>query len=1198
MDQRELKQKEVCTRLSLSTNVFSNFLNKKSMASQKRASYMSILTRWLDDPTLRIASAHTDEQPADGGGAVSGRAGDLGGDHGGGSCSGGGGGGGGGGRSGGRGKRRTEDVRARHEAEALSAAALLRAKRPRRAVTLADKVGAHSASRLAVASTAESVTDAHAPAASDARRSRTFTLGVPGSPRLDALLVLLQTLGSDERAALLVQPLRRELVAKATLPISAPSLGAIASRARCGGYASWIDVLREIEALAAAAAAAGGAADGDVVQAAGGGGLQARAGGLSGLLDGFRAALRDLHALSPCAVPLPRADRCAALTLPRDPHSTCEEMPSSHATALAVGAGAQFRLSGGPFARRVGSVVARVGGCSPLVHLMLDTGEVVPVPPSRLKEVRDGGGNGGGGGAGGGGGDGAGAGGGGGGGVRAPFRVETARALREVSPQLAELRALPSSLELAAAAALPKGSNAGGSRGGVQGGLRPLDEEATRAQLLWAAEHFPSFFPASRPCEVMVDGRTPATFLGLLADRPAADRPAADASLLVDHQGDLVTCKSCDAKAPAAEAPAAEVPAAEVPAVEVPAVEVPAAEAPAAEAPTVEAPPRMAVVAGFFCARPVVVRSERCEVAPLEVRALAPSGGGERGALVRGGRCLVLWADGERSEESLMRFGATEKELSPSETIGSHRAVPSRWARLLSPLSPSVREALEADAAAWGFGVGRTGLVPLWNEREADLLRRQLAAAEAPARPAVLAALALLLGRPLSQLRERSQQLALAELPWGSAERGSAERVSAERGSAEGARRLMADSCAALTAVSTDTFTDASTAASTAASAADASADTLAQLQASVSSCAWALSEALTASGLLTAPAPAWRVHALDSDAAIAQTSVAFREEIKAIEASAYDLEAEIEAEIEPAVEGTTKLATKPATRRHADSRRYVFLIDDMSYEQPGVPPRDGAFRLPISAINEVDDEPLPDVDYLHSCIGGESVELAGDTAFLSGCACVGGCCIENGCACCEEQVRATGSCIYDAHGRLTAVPGTALYECNSACACAVDCRNRVVQRGVRVRLQVYKTSHKGWAVRALEPVSAGTFVCEYLGEIITNDEAERRGLEYDREGFSTLFDLDAAGQEEQQYTIDATYRCGVARFLNHSCSPNLRQFSVWVDNLSLALPRIAFFACRDIEAYEELTFDYKYEGGDGKLPCHCGAPNCRKWLY
>ena len=102
----------------------------------------------------------------------------------------------------------------------------------------------------------------------------------------------------------------------------------------------------------------------------------------------------------------------------------------------------------------------------------------------------------------------------------------------------------------------------------------------------------------------------------------------------------------------------------------------------------------------------------------------------------------------------------------------------------------------------------------------------------------------------------------------------------------------------------------------------------------------------------------------------------------------------------------------------------------------------------------------------------------------------------------------------------------------------------------------------------------------------------------YDKSGFSTLFDLDSAGVD-CEYTIDATYRCGVARFLNHSCDPNLRQTSVWVETLSLALPRIAFFSTRRIKPLEELTFDYKYEKAEARtMECHCGAAKCRKWLY
>ena len=37
------------------------------------------------------------------------------------------------------------------------------------------------------------------------------------------------------------------------------------------------------------------------------------------------------------------------------------------------------------------------------------------------------------------------------------------------------------------------------------------------------------------------------------------------------------------------------------------------------------------------------------------------------------------------------------------------------------------------------------------------------------------------------------------------------------------------------------------------------------------------------------------------------------------------------------------------------------------------------------------------------------------------------------------------------------------------------------------------------------------------------------------------------------------------------------------------------FFSLKPLE---ELTFDYKYQEGSRRIECHCGAPNCRKWLY
>ena len=80
------------------------------------------------------------------------------------------------------------------------------------------------------------------------------------------------------------------------------------------------------------------------------------------------------------------------------------------------------------------------------------------------------------------------------------------------------------------------------------------------------------------------------------------------------------------------------------------------------------------------------------------------------------------------------------------------------------------------------------------------------------------------------------------------------------------------------------------------------------------------------------------------------------------------------------------------------------------------------------------------------------------------------------------------------------------IFECNASSNCPPDCFNRVVGRGVRARLQVFKTLGRGWGVRTLDGLRAGAFVCEYTGNIMLDQDAEASGLEVDD---SYLFNLD-----------------------------------------------------------------------------------------
>ncbi|GMY11618.1 histone-lysine N-methyltransferase SUVR5 isoform X1 [Fagus crenata] len=194
----------------------------------------------------------------------------------------------------------------------------------------------------------------------------------------------------------------------------------------------------------------------------------------------------------------------------------------------------------------------------------------------------------------------------------------------------------------------------------------------------------------------------------------------------------------------------------------------------------------------------------------------------------------------------------------------------------------------------------------------------------------------------------------------------------------------------------------------------------------------------------------------------------------------------------------------------------------------------------------------------------------------------------------------------YDERGRIILEEGYLVYECNHMCSCSRTCPNRVLQNGVRVKLEVFKTEKKGWALRAGETILRGTFVCEYIGEVLDEQEANQRRHRYGKEGCSYLYEIDSHINDmsrliegQVRYVIDATKYGNVSRFINHSCSPNLVNHQVLVESMDSQRAHIGLYASRDISLGEELTFNYRYQllPGEG-YPCECEASNCRGRLY
>ncbi|KAL0889117.1 hypothetical protein Bca101_013100 [Brassica carinata] len=179
--------------------------------------------------------------------------------------------------------------------------------------------------------------------------------------------------------------------------------------------------------------------------------------------------------------------------------------------------------------------------------------------------------------------------------------------------------------------------------------------------------------------------------------------------------------------------------------------------------------------------------------------------------------------------------------------------------------------------------------------------------------------------------------------------------------------------------------------------------------------------------------------------------------------------------------------------------------------------------------------------------------------------------------------------------------------ECWSNCGCSEKCGNRVVQHGIHTKLQVFFTSDgpsgRGWGLRTLEKLPKGAFVCELAGEILTISELVQRR---NSEKLTSPVILDAHwGSEEvsgasKALCLDGTQYGNISRFINHRCADaNLIEIPVHVENMDLHYYHLGLFTTRDIEAMEELTWDYGVEFNDHVYPtrpfhCRCGSEFCR----
>ncbi|XP_075232135.1 uncharacterized protein LOC142330615 [Lycorma delicatula] len=207
-----------------------------------------------------------------------------------------------------------------------------------------------------------------------------------------------------------------------------------------------------------------------------------------------------------------------------------------------------------------------------------------------------------------------------------------------------------------------------------------------------------------------------------------------------------------------------------------------------------------------------------------------------------------------------------------------------------------------------------------------------------------------------------------------------------------------------------------------------------------------------------------------------------------------------------------------------------------------------------------------------------------------------------SGCARCEAKLRGQGSW-KRAHTQRTGsavrpvfAPTAGLGTGEAACPYSKQfvhsksSQYKKMKQEWRNNVYLARSKIQGLGLYAARDLERHTMVIEYIGEIIRTELAETREKQYEAKNRGIyMFRLD------EDRVVDATLCGGLARYINHSCNPNCVAETVEVERDV----RIIIFAKRRISRGEELAYDYKFDIEDDqhKIPCMCGAPNCRKWM-
>ncbi|GER42998.1 histone-lysine n-methyltransferase [Striga asiatica] len=272
-----------------------------------------------------------------------------------------------------------------------------------------------------------------------------------------------------------------------------------------------------------------------------------------------------------------------------------------------------------------------------------------------------------------------------------------------------------------------------------------------------------------------------------------------------------------------------------------------------------------------------------------------------------------------------------------------------------------------------------------------------------------------------------------------------------------------------------------------------------------------------------------------------------------------------------------------------------------------------GLEDIPILVTNLVDEPPISPLGFVYITNMKYSQNISVPTIAPVGCDCKGSCTDARRCAC----AKLNGGDFPYVHrdgGRLVE-PKAVVFECGPKCGCGPSCVNRTSQHGPRFRFEVFKTPKKGWGVRSWDYIPSGAHICEYIGLLRRTadlDLSADNSYVFDIDCIQTMKGLDGResrladvslpshllkfneeASENVPFCIDAGKTGNFARFINHSCQPNLFVQCMLSSHHDLKQARIMLIAADNIpplkRVIQELTYDYGYAldsvmGPDGKI--------------